>query len=79
MHSSTTEVVYEFIRQYHEREGLPPTIREIADACYIGRSTVQRHLDRLAGWGWIILLPGRARGILLVDEDRIPTRPKLPR
>jgi hypothetical protein len=34
-------------------------------ACYIGRSTVLRHLDRLEIQGRIIRGPGRARGITL--------------
>jgi SOS-response transcriptional repressor LexA len=70
MHNSTTEVVYQFIQDYMEREGIAPSIREIAEACYMGRSTVQRHLDRLAAWGWIIQRPGRARGIVLVDRSK---------
>lgn len=76
MHTSTTEAVYKFICEYWEQEGSAPSIREIAAACYLGRSTVQRHLDRLAAWGWIIQRPGRARGIVLVDRENEPDRPK---
>ena len=69
MHRLTTEVVYQFIQDYWEREGSAPTIREIASGCFLGHSTVQRHLDRLAAWGWITLRPGRARGIVLVRKE----------
>jgi SOS-response transcriptional repressor LexA len=68
MHNSTTEVVYKFIQDYIHQEGIAPSIREIAEGCYLGRSTVQRHLDRLASWGWIIQRPGRARGIVVVKR-----------
>lgn len=70
MHNSTTEAVYQFIQEYIQREGIAPSIREIAEACYLGRSTVPRHLDRLAAWGWIVQRPGRARGIVLVDRPK---------
>jgi SOS-response transcriptional repressor LexA len=70
MHNSTTEAVYQFIQEYIRREGIAPSIREIAKGCYLGHSTVQRHLDRLAAWGWIIQRPGRARGIVLVDRSK---------
>jgi SOS-response transcriptional repressor LexA len=70
MRNATTEAVYDFIHDYVQRDGVAPSIREIADGCYLGRSTVQRHLDRLAIWGWVVLLPGRARGIVLVDRER---------
>jgi SOS-response transcriptional repressor LexA len=76
MHGSTTEIVYKFIQDYIQREGIAPSIREIAEGCYLGRSTVQRHLDRLAAWGWIIQRPGRARGIVLVDRPAASSRPK---
>ncbi len=79
MGSSTTKAVYAFIQDYMQREGSAPTIREIAEACYLGRSTVQRHLDRLAAWGWIIQRPGRARGIVLVDRQAESSPPKATR
>lgn len=72
MHNSTTEVVYAFIWKYWQQEGTAPSIREIAQNCYLGRSTVQRHLDRLAAWGWIIQRHGRARSIILTDRAPKP-------
>jgi SOS-response transcriptional repressor LexA len=76
MHNATTEEVYKFIQDYINREGIAPSIREIAEGCYLGRSTVQRHLDRLAIWGWIIQRPGRARGIVVVERPDGSDRPK---
>ncbi len=76
MHKSTTEVVYEFIRDYKEREGLAPSIREIAKGCYLSLPTVQYHLLRLEAWGWLRLLPGKARGIVLLDRQERHPRPR---
>jgi SOS-response transcriptional repressor LexA len=70
MHHSTTEAVYAFIEAYIQNEGLAPSIREIAAGCHLSRATVPYHLNRLDAWGWIVLLPGKARGIVLVDKER---------
>lgn len=51
--ADTTEQVYLFLCQYIDEHGYSPSIREIALGCYIGRSTVIRHLDRLEGQGRI--------------------------
>ncbi len=60
-----TELVYRFIRKYINENGFAPTLREIADGCFMGRSSVMRHLDRLDAWGLIIRDPGKARGMRL--------------
>lgn len=64
-----TEAVYTFIRDFRRQHGYPPSQREICAACYMGRSTAQRHLDRLEIQGRIARDPGRARGITLIDPD----------
>ena len=51
MQNPMMETVYEFIKQYMEKEGMPPSQREIAEGCYIAKSDVIRHLDRLDAWG----------------------------
>jgi len=52
MSSDTTERVYRFIVDYiAAHDGLSPSQREIAEGCYIVRSAVLRHLDRLEAWG----------------------------
>ena len=68
MHHSTTDAVYEFIRRYIAEQGLPPSQREIAEGCYIARSAVVRHLDKLEARGQIALVPGRSRGIRLLKK-----------
>lgn len=48
-----TYKVYEFVRDYHARHRKAPTFREIADGCYVGHTTVYRHVERLCGMGWL--------------------------
>ena len=64
----TTRQVYKFIYDHIRSHNRPPTMREISAACFIGRSTTLRHLDRLEAGGWIVREPGLARGILLTDK-----------
>lgn len=63
MRYQSTLAVYAFVWQYCQEHGFPPTQREIAKACYIARSGVVRHLDRLTLWGWIQREDGKSRGI----------------
>jgi len=65
-----TEGVYTFIRDYIREHRIPPSIREIATGCYIGRSSVVRYLDKLEAQGRLILHPGQARGISLTEDDK---------
>ncbi len=66
----TTRNVFVFLRDTIAEQGIPPNIRQISDATYIGRSTVYRHLDKLEAWGWIEREPGMARGIRLTQRGR---------
>lgn len=68
-----TRKVYEFIREYIQHRGLPPTQREIADHCFVARSSIQRHLDILDALGFIIREPGTARGITLGEKELTST------
>ncbi len=68
MNNDTTEAVYNFIVEYMKgHNGLGPSQREIADACFIVRSGVLRHLDKLEAWGRIVREPGKARNIRLPE------------
>ena len=65
-----TRKVYEFIREYiQQHRGLPPTQREIADHCFVARSSIQRHLDILDALGLITREPGTAWGISLGEKE----------
>ncbi len=68
--ATMTEAVYTFIYQYRKGHDFSPSLREIGSACFIGRSTVYRHLDRLEAQGRLAREPGCARGITLLDLDK---------
>lgn len=67
MSKELTTAVYHYIQQYIAEHGFAPSLRDIAEGCYIGRSTVLRHLDRLEAQGRIMRELGKARGIILRD------------
>lgn len=73
MDEITTLAVYTFIRAYLEKEGYPPSLREIATGCFIGRSTLYRHLDRLETLGCLIRQPGQARSLSLTGKPFPPS------
>lgn len=75
MRYKTTLAVYTFVWQYYQEHGFPPTQQEIANACFIARSGVTRHLDRLTIWGWIKREDGKARSfrpLLPPEESQVP-------
>jgi SOS-response transcriptional repressor LexA len=63
MRHQTTQAVYRFLYSYYEEHGFGPTQHEIASGCYLARSTVLWHLDRLTVWGWISRETNKARSI----------------
>ena len=67
----TARRVYEFIREFKKAEyGLSPSFEEIAEACFMSRSSVLHYLDWLEAWGKITRTPGMPRSIALIDEDK---------
>lgn len=66
--TDVTERLYCFIRHYTRTKKLPPTQREMADACFISAGTVNRHLDRLQMLGYIQRIEGKKRGIVLTEK-----------
>lgn len=65
-----TRQLYDFIEAEVERRTYPPTLAEMADAIYLSKSGVVRHLGRLEAWGWIAREPKRMRGITLLRRKR---------
>jgi repressor LexA len=65
--------VLSFIGAFSMANGFPPTVREIAVGLGL-RSTrsVQEHLARLQGKGYISRVPGISRGIRILKRDVIP-------
>jgi SOS-response transcriptional repressor LexA len=61
--------VYDYIVSTIQTVGYPPSIREIADACYLSPGAVQRCLDLLEARGRILRTPGKARGIKLLETE----------
>ena len=65
-----TARVLDYVRLYiNERKGAAPSMREIANGCFISVSQVVTHLEILEAYGVIRRTPGRARAIWLVDSD----------
>jgi len=61
--------VLEFLREFLDSNGYPPTLREIA--CHLdisGTVAVVRHLEALEKKGWIKRQPGAFRSITLVGD-----------
>jgi len=68
--SPDTERVYVFVVGYiRGHQGLPPTQQEIAAACYMSRSSVQKHLTFLHASGHIEWTPGAKRAIWIPVEE----------
>lgn len=63
--SNYTEKVFLYISDEVASGHLSPTQREIADALYISRSTVQRCLSELEDMGRIEMIPGKARSLTI--------------
>ncbi len=63
MDADLTDQIFGFIARYIDQNGYPPSHREIAKACYLSRSGVVRHLDKLVEQGRVTREPHAARGI----------------
>jgi SOS-response transcriptional repressor LexA len=63
-----TQRVYRFIHGFIDERGFPPSQREIAEGCYMARSSVQRHLDVLEAKGLIEREIGMARSLSLTER-----------
>lgn len=63
--------VYDFIRAYTRRHGVPPKLREIgAHLGIASRGTVHRYLRAIEERGLIAITPDRARGVRLLNRER---------
>jgi len=68
--------VLEFIREYLEIHGYPPSIREIASHLRVsGTLGVVKHLKALERAGHLRRVPGSSRGISLTDSASSPSIP----
>lgn len=63
--------VYDFVRAYTRRHGVPPKLREIgAHLGIASRGTVHRYLRAIEERGLIAITPDRARGVRLLNQER---------
>lgn len=62
--------VYQCIYETLERQGLPPTVAEIASACQLTAAAAERALAQLEVRRQIVRLPDKPRGIRLTEMDR---------
>ncbi|MBV2122492.1 MAG: transcriptional repressor LexA [Candidatus Thiodiazotropha sp. (ex Ctena orbiculata)] len=70
MLTATQHKTLAFIRRYLKRRGYAPSLIEIAEGIGItSKGTAHRHVQALAEAGCIRLIPGRKRGIELVDDE----------
>lgn len=69
--TSRQQAILDFLRR-RIAAGLPPALQEIADEFGIRVNGVVKHLRALENKGAVELLPGRARGIRLVDSPEWP-------
>jgi repressor LexA len=61
---------YDFIRDYIRLHGEGPSLQEIADGLQIrSKGVAHRYVKSLADAGYLVLYPGRHRGISLPDDD----------
>jgi repressor LexA len=66
--------VYDFVRAYTHRHGVPPKLREIgAHLGVASRGTVHRYLRAIEAAGLIAITPDRARGVRLVSKATVRT------
>jgi repressor LexA len=68
--------VYDFVREFLQENGMPPTRAEIAHALgFRSANAAEDHLRALARKGVVELLPGASRGIRLLelpDDEGLP-------
>ena len=62
--------VLDVVQEHAERTGVAPSLSELANVLKIRRASAQQHLKALERKGYLLLLPGRARGIRLLQRDR---------
>lgn len=64
------EEIFEWVREFLERTGFPPTRAEIARGLgFRSANAAEQHLRALARKGALELLPGASRGIRLAERD----------
>lgn len=71
---TVTLQMYEYIRDYLLAYRLSPSIKEVADHCYLAQSTASYKLAKLEAKGWIVREIGVPRSMRLGENapDYVP-------
>ena len=65
--------IWEFVQSFYAGNGIPPTVRDIQNACEISStSVVVYNLDKLSEAGYLNRRPDVARGIEILDQEGQP-------
>jgi len=73
------QIVFDFIADYFQQKGMPPTVREIAIGLdFKSPNSVQEHLRLIEKKGWVELRRGIARGIFPISPESVPTFEQAP-
>ena len=71
MDSELLKKIITYVDNYQANNGgLSPTVREIADGCYISNGQAMRCLDFLQAQGKLTRQAGKARSVRLVNGGR---------
>jgi len=61
------QAIYDWVRDYIWRQGISPTLDEIADRFAVAKPTIHQHIESLVQKGLIIKQPKLARSLTLPD------------
>lgn len=64
--------VYRAVVDFHQANGYPPAVRDLAGVTGLGVSTVAYHLDVLCAAGRVTRRPGRARTVTATPPQPAP-------
>jgi SOS-response transcriptional repressor LexA len=62
--------ILHYIRAYQTARGRPPSRRAIGKQVKLSHVAVQKRLQRMARWGYVLLEPRIPHGITLLHSDR---------
>jgi repressor LexA len=66
----SSDLVFQYVRDYIEQHGYPPSMRNIAQDCQMSVSTVCYNLDKLEAWGWLTRQPHMPRSLRILRQKK---------
>ena len=67
--------IMQFVAQYIDQNGIPPTLQEIGDYFQVSKVTIFEHLTLLEKKGAIARKKGLSRALEIIDEEFMPQSP----